>query len=389
MCDKTTLRKSAVIPMQTGGGKTLSALYSAYKLGERVSITMAPRYMESWIKDIDKFFHNEKRQYLIIDSGLKFKKLIDDAKRDRIRGINIIIFSLNILREYFKEFELTGESSYGCLPKDLYRTLGVGIRITDEAHEDIHFQFRHDIHTHVNRAIYLSATIESLDAFTNKLYGILYPTNSRLSGLVWNKYINGVALGYTLQDPSSAVYLGSKGYSHAKYENYLMSKPKLLNNYLRMCLSFVEKAFVVNYQDGQKLLVYMSRVELCYVFTEYMKEHITNKNLRLSPFTGDDEADTLNVNDILVTTPIKSGTGRDIAGLVAVITTIAIKSMQTNTQMSGRIRPIDKVFPGVKPTFIYLVCTSIPNHVEYHANRMDLFKGQFLTMSTYQTNFVV
>jgi hypothetical protein len=368
---------------------TASSLYSVYLLKVRVSLSMSKGYMQSWIDDLAKFFHNDTSQYLVVDSGTKFRKIIEDAKNDKLQNLNIIIFSLDILRAYFKEFELTGESSYGCLPENLYQLLGVGIRISDEAHEDIHFQFRHDIHTHVNKSVYLSATIESLDPFTNLLYSILYPKNSRLLGLIWEKYIIGVSLGYSLREPRRAQYTGAKGYSHTRFEKWIMSNRTVRENYFRMILFFMERGFVRNYNVGHKLLVYMATIKMCDKFTEYVRKNITNKTLRISSFTGTDEALVLTENDILISTPIKSGTGRNILGLVAVVSTVAIQSIQTVTQMSGRIRQIDKLFPGVEPTFYDLVCTSIPKHMSYYQTKQELFKRQFLRQSTHNTNFEI
>lgn len=390
ICSKDgILLRTAVIPMQTGGGKSVSTLYSAYILKVRISLSMSKGYMQSWIDDLAKFFYNDNSQYLIIDSGSKFRKVIEDAKNDKLQNLNIVLFSLDILRTYFKEFEQTGESSYGCLPENLYQLLGVGMRVSDEAHEDIHFQFRHDIHTHVNKSVYLSATIESLDPFTNTLYSILYPRNSRLLGLIWEKYIIGVTLGYSLREPHRAQYTGPKGYSHTKFEKWILNNRTVRDNYFRMILFFMERGFVRQYQPGHKLLVYMSTIKMCDKFTDYIRRNITNKTLRISSFTGTDEALVLLENDVLVSTPLKSGTGRNILGLVAVISTIAIQSIQTNTQTSGRIRQIDKLFPGVEPTFYDLVCTSIPKHMAYYRTKQELFKGQFLRMSTHNTNFEI
>lgn len=383
------VRRTAVIPLQTGGGKTISALYSVYKLNVRASITMSSRFMESWVSDIGKFFYNGKDEYIIVDSKDKFCKLIEAAKADKVWKLNFIIFSIDILRNYFKEYETLGKSTYGCNPEDLYSVLGVGVRITDEAHLDIHFQFRHDIHTHVPKSIYLSATLTSLDSFTNKLYEILYPLETRIMGLEWNKYITGVALGYILNSPKKADYKGPKGYSHSKYESWIMSNPNTLENYFRMCLTFLEKGFVKDYQMNQRVLVYFSTIEMCYQFAEYIKTRISNDSLNISAFVATDETDVIDDNVILITTPNKSSTGRDIKGLVTVLSTIAIKSIQTNTQMSGRLRPIDKLFPGVEPTFYYLVCTSIPTHIQYHRIRATLFGFQFVQFFTHNTNFRV
>lgn len=384
------LDKTAVLPLQTGMGKTFSTLRSIERLGVRVSIIGSKRYLQTWFDDIEKFYLDTKDIYLVIDSAKSFKKVIEDAQNKKLSNkVAIIIFSVNIMASYLKEYQETGMSSYGCLPEHLYQTLGVGIRVTDEAHEDTHFQFRHDILTHVNKAIYLSATLKSYDAFKNKIYKTLYPLNTRLQGIAWKKYITGVALGYSLKDPRKAEYMGPKGYSHTKYEQWIMSNKIVFQNYVRMVHHFVEKGFVSKYQPNQKLLVYMSTIEMCDYFAKYLEDNLSLKHLKISSFVQLDEADVLIDNDILVSTPSKSGTGKNIEGLVVVISTIAIKSMESNTQTSGRLREIDTKFPGVEPTFYYLVCNSIEKHRQFHNCRIELFTEQFAKLLTYNTNFVI
>lgn len=390
ICSKEgILANVVVIPLQTGMGKTLTSLYSISRLKERASLTMSARYMQSWIDDIAKFYKGDSSQYKIVKKGSELKLLIDDALNDKIRHLNLIIFSIDILRDYFKEFELTGKSTYGCNPEDLYKVLGVGIRFTDEAHENIHFNFVHDINTHVNKSVYLSATIESHEHFTNELYAILFPINARLQGLKWNKYIIGTALGYKLRHPKRVKCMGAQGYSHTEYEKYIMLSKELTEHYFRMCMFFMEKGFVQKYQPKQKLLVYFSTIDMCNLFTEYVKSHISNKSLKISSFVEADEADTLVENDVLMSTPGKSGTGRNIIGLVTVISTIAIKSMQSNTQTSGRLRDIREMFPGVDANFYYLVCTDIKKHMDYHNLRLELFKNQFSRLMVYNTQWEV
>jgi hypothetical protein len=384
------LGRITVASLQMGQGKTYCTLYSISKVGIRASITTAPRYIQSWIDDIAKFYENDKSCYRLISTTKEFKKLIDDGKRGKLKNLAIIIIPNTILRPYFKEYEIFGKSTYGCDPEELYQTLGVCWRVTDEAHEDIHFQFRHDIHTNVHKHVCLSATLKSHDSFTNKLYEILYPSAARLQGVEWKKYIIGVALGYKLESPDEAKYMGAKGYSHNEYEQWIMSDTRVKLNYFKMITSLTERCFIKKYQPGQRFLVYFASKDMIYAFTEYLSEHISMQDLRIAAYTDNDPPEIPKENDILISTPNKSGTGKDIYGLIAILNTVSMHTMQGNSQMSGRIREhTAAMFPGSEPMFYYLVCTDIRKQKDYHESKVDQFADEFKELRVFNTNLII
>lgn len=68
---------------------------------------------------------------------------------------------------------------------------------------------------------------------------------------------------------------------------------------------------------------------------------------------------------------ITSGTAIDVKGLIYVLQTISISSMQSNLQVYGRLRDIQ----GNTKLFRYLFCRNIPDHHRLHLDRRAaLFK---------------
>ena len=376
-----------VLPLQTGKGKTMAALYSIAKMGIRTAINMNAMHVETWIKDAGWIYQNAENQILIIRGKKDFCNLIIAAKANLVTA-GILIFTVNTIRDYLTDFETHGKSSYGCLPIDLYRVLKVGFRVTDESHENLHFNFRHTIETNVDKILYLSATIESNDAFINKMYRIIFPLTNRYIGLSWDKYTIAKAIGYNFNNPQRVQCSGPMGYSHTMFEGSLIRDKKMLANYFHMISTIVQKGFVDNYLPTQKLLIYMSTIDMCSLFAEYLIERYGDR-FNCSAYTGEHDDEVLHNNDIVVSTPNKSGAGKDIKGLVTVISTVAIAAKEKNIQMSGRLRRIDELYPGVDPVFYYLVALNIPKHIEYHKQKLELFRPLMKEIQTFRSSFII
>lgn len=382
----TKLGTCRVLPLQTGKGKTFCALFAAAMLGVRTAVVMGAMHIETWKKDAGWIFDNaDPDTIMVVKGGVKLRKLIALAQAGELHA-SIIIFSVNTIRDYLTEFEKNGHSGYGCDPINFYETLGVGLRITDEAHENLHFNFRHDIETSVPMAIYLSATLESNDPFTNRLYQIIYPLIKRYTGLKWDKYIHATALGYGLEKPHAARYKGKNGmYSHIVFEQYIMKDATMESNYYDMIGRVAEVGFRDVYQDGMKLVIFFASVDMCDRAAKYMADRFTQYTV--SAYNAGHDDTVLHSHDIICTTLLSAGTGKDIKGLRTGIMTTALSSREKNIQVMGRLRDIQDLWPGVEPDFYYLVCKDIPKHVAYHNAKNKLFEAYAKVVKAININF--
>ena len=362
-----------VLPIQTGRGKTFMSLYAIAKHNKRAMVTMLPREIDTWIKDASWIFENSKYEILVIQGMKAFAKMIDDRKRNKLKE-SIILMSSMTLQSYIKEFIKTGETSLGVNPDELYEFLGVDIKITDEAHERLHFNFIHDMLTNVDRSIYLSATIESNQPFKNRLYGVIFPLRDRYSGLAWHRYIHATAIGFHLQDDKTVVYNGPRGsYSHDVFEGWIRKKPDRLRRYMDLISRVVEVGFHNRYQPNMKMLIFCYTTEMCKI----VADDISNRyhQYSCSAFNMEHEDDVLHNHDIVVTTIKSAGTGKDIKGLVTTLNTVAIDSREANIQILGRLRDLNGKFGDEEPVFYYFVCKDIPTHIRYHKRKLHTFQG--------------
>lgn len=371
---------------------TLVSLYSIAKLGVRTVLTMASGHKETWIKSMAWIYTNSVEETLVISGNIALRKAIANAKAGTLDK-SILLITLDTIRDYLTEYNTNGKSSYGCNPQELYKTLGVGFRITDEAHEQLHFGFRHDILTNVPKCLFLSATLDSHDKAINKLYEIIFPYKDRYQGLAYDRYIAVVAVGYRLKNPEKMDCDGPMGYSHIKFEQSILENKHTTHNYLEMISRITAKIFIKDYIRGQKYLIYCASIEMCECVASYLDNKFNNSQynlgLNIVSFNGNTESEVLYANDILVSTRGSVGTGKDILGLVKVLSTIAIDSKQSNKQMVGRLRRIDELYPGLVPTFYYLVCLDINKHRYYHDKKLEMLKLEVVSHTTVPTTFLI
>lgn len=380
--------KTRILPIQTGFGKSALTLFSVARMARRTALIMGAMHIDTWKRDAAKFYLNSTQELLIIQGRDAFRKTIVAAKENTLKS-SIIIFSVNTFRDYLTEYETMGKTTYGCLPIDLYSVLRIENVVIDECHQNLHFVFRHAIETNVAKHIYLSATLESNDAFTNRMYRLIFPVGNRYAGLEWDKYIAVCAIGYRLHDPTTLRCMGDQGYSHVMYEQWIMKDKKRLANYLNMIYSIISKTYLANYIKGQKALIFISTVELCDIAAAYIADRLDDPNIKVHAYTSAHEDEILHTTDIITSTHIKSGTGKDIAGLVTVLSTIAIAARERNLQMIGRLRKLDTQFPGVVPTFYYLTCLDIPKQMDYHKDKIEIMQPKVKSINVYRSDYKI
>ena len=379
--------RTITLPIQTGAGKTAIALYMIAELRVRTAIILPAKLIEVWNKDLNWIYSNPE-EVRVIQGGADLKDIIKLAKEGQLTS-SILIFTINTIRDYLSVYEKTGDSNYGCLPADLYNTLGVGFSVVDESHENLHFHFRHDILTNVKHTLNLSATLESHDPFVNRMYELIYPIDTRYLKMEWVKYIDVVGIGYTLEEPTKVRCNGEMGYSHNMYEQWILADRTRTRNYLNMICRILVSRYHANYLPGQKVLVFISTVNLCKIAAKWIRHHPVLGNYKTSAYTGEHEDSVLHENDIVISTAIKSGTGKDIKGLVMVLNSIAINTREKSTQMLGRLRQIEALYPGVTPMYYELVCISIPKHMAYYHLKQRVFAPKVKSISTCRGGFVI
>lgn len=386
-------RHCKVVPLQTGKGKTYVAMRACENIGFKAGLVTSSRYLNQWQNSFSETFNIPKTDVWIIRGAQELKKYIKKSIEGSM-DYTFVLFSNTTLQIFIKKYEMSAKKAikeYGCKPEDLYEIGGLGIKLVDEAHQNLHLNFKLDLYNHVITTIYLSATLETEDAFVNRITDTIYPEEYRFTGIAYDKYIAAQGWMYKLapcnEQKIRTSARGRESYSHSEFEKSILKNKKMLENYLAMIAESFAMEFIKNRTDKkQKCLIFADLVEMCTVITEYLK--VLHPALDIRRYTGEDSDDNLYTPDVVITTPGSCGTGKDVPNLMYVFMTNAIGGMQLNLQMLGRLRRL-KDFEDITPQFIYFICEDIPKHMDYHRKKFDVFSGKVLSHTDMRTNFVV
>lgn len=369
--------------MAGGLGKTSVALAIASRLGVRVVIVLRGMYVDRWelaLIERTRVLDIQKEDYLIVRGAKDLIRLIKDGLANKLTEKIIIITNMT-LHAFFKHYELFPDDRklYGCLPHELYTTIGAGYRIIDEVHQDFHMNFRQDLYGHIPKSLSLSGSLKKSSSFINKMYEIAIPRRHRIGDVRKKPYCAATGLFFQMdkQSKDKVRYLsGRNQYSHNEFEASILKDRKLLFKYLDMIRTCWDTFFVERYEEGMKGMVFAGRVDMCDAIVDnFRKEY---PHLKVMRYTADDEYENLLEADVIVSTLLSAGTAVDIKDLRTVFMTTAVGSIDQNIQAFWRIREL-KRYPHVVPDFIYFVCSDIPQHVDYHRVKMEEFSGYALS----------
>lgn len=385
--------KTKILTVDPGRGKTFMALSGIAALKRRVFICIKAMYIEKWIGDIEAAFKCKKGDIMVVRGSAQLALVTQLAIAGELTAKIIICSNMtyfNYLKDYEKFKDGLLQLGYGCTPPNFYQTCGIGIRLIDEVHQDIHLNYRQDLYSHVHKTISLSGTLEGDDQFLIDRTAIMFPRDERIDNGERVIFTAVEALQYRLHDPSTLKWINKarKSYSHVIFEQSLMKNKRALKAYLEMISDFVTHNFRKIRVDDQKLLIYCATVEMCTIVTNYLKPR--NSDINVMRYTAEDDFDEMLEVDLIVSTLKSLGTAQDIPKLLHVLMTDALGSKQGNLQAMGRLRDtIIKIWPDAKPTFYYFVCIDIDKHIEYHQRKVENFAGRVVGHKYLSTDYVV
>lgn len=383
---------SKLLGLETGGGKTVLAIWAAAHWGYRTAAFMKPGYIEKWVNDIAKQCDISREDEVICVSGSdELIRLIDNIDRGIVNPNFILISNATFRNWISKQEEMPpGQKVPGfpIYPWEFFQHCGIGFRLIDETHQDFHANFRFDLITHIEQSLSLSATLISRDEYLMKMYRMGYPEANRMIVPPPRKFRKAMAWMYDVADIRKlrTKPRGKNSYSHVEFEKSIMKSPKLYKQYLLMIYQALRSTYFSNRKQGEKAILYFATKKMCEdvvkFFTKLMPE------IRFSKYNQGDRLETALEADIIIATLQKAGTAIDIPNLTTVIMTVAIDSIQSNLQCFGRLRDLKRLYDSDRvPLFLYFVCTNIPKHVAYHRSKQEWLATRALAIdSTHHTS---
>lgn len=378
-------RPSSRLDLQTGKGKTLSALSAVARLGKKCVVMVYPKYFGIWEKALKETFEGYEDgcgKWRVVSGSGDLQKLIYDGLEGKATE-DIFIISNVTYRTYIEAFEQFNgeitEHGFAVPPQRFHEVIGAEVQINDEYQDDPALAFRIDMYTNVAKQIYLSATPYTGDPYVTRMIGVMLPPDTLCTLPTWDKYIDVVALLYSDPSVTSKDYLTpyKNTYNHNRYEGQMMRKEprhrRRMDNYLLMVKKIIQGVYVRGREPGQKLLILCAKVEFIQMLTKWLKQQFPD--LQIGEFVSGSDFRTLQTNDVTVSTIKSAGTGQDIINLKVVLLLQATGSEKDNVQIMGRLRKL-KNWADVVPLLVYLCCTNIPHHLRYHHSKVSYFEGK-------------
>lgn len=344
---------------------TIVSIMAFVKLGERVVITNLPRHVSIWIDKFNVTLDLKPEDVMMISDF----NLADAYQKLRSGEINpkVVFFNLSRVDVYLKRVKEDPKS----LPSldEFFDAIGAGVRLIDEAHENILSIYNSLLFGNMKHNIALSATLKGDDEFVNKIYNGTFPSYAFLKPPTYKKYIHLVNHVHRMNVEKYNIRTkGFGGYSHVLYEGGILKRKHVFERYYLM----MRDAFITNYldvkRDGQKALWFFATVAMCETFGQRLKKDYPD--LDIVVYTGKTskkkgmEMEYAN-HEVVITTPKSCGTGKDIEKLFIVFAGFVVSSSQMVIQMTGRLREVDKWWPGVSPIYVMFVCRDVYRQVEY------------------------
>jgi len=177
----------------TGLGKTYMALYCMMLMQKRTIITIQPRYIPIWQKDLAEMFNISPKDVLVWEYT-DLPRLGELCKEGKIDP-KIIILPTTRISTYMRSRRKNG--NLPCLD-EIIANINPGLRIIDEAHESFHEVTLSMFYGNVAKTFMLSATMKGDDPFLNKMYQAMAPKETRLKEAEPENYIDIFAYLYQM-----------------------------------------------------------------------------------------------------------------------------------------------------------------------------------------------
>lgn len=353
---------------------TFMTLFALVKLGMRAVITIQPRFIVTWLNDIAKTLDVEQEDVLVWENS-DLELLASNLEKGLINP-KIIILPVSRISTWLKACK---EDQDKAELDEIYKRMGVGVRVYDEVHESFHEVTMSLMYGNFAKTIVLSATLKSDDPMLNNMYQIVLPKECRLKDPGGEHYIDIVAMLYQIdvrKHKPKTMQAGS--YNDLVFEKWILDHPVAFEHYFNMAKEMYEEFYLPIKESGTKCLFFFSRVEMCLRMVEEFRKAYPGEDFDSYLGTLDKKTPRKYLeHEVLFTTPSSCGTGKDIPGLVRVFSFPTIKSQQKGKQMIGRLRDLMRKmeFEGrIDPLYCFACCVDIPQQRDCYDKRLVDFE---------------
>lgn len=352
--------------LDVGQGKTyVTIAASTFLQMTTLVITHVNGIKSQWMSSYTKFT-NIDEQYMC---DIRGSKQIDKLMKEKNPKYKIYFVNHDTIKSWCKK------NGWDKL-NDVFKHLGIGLKIYDEAHVEFSSVLNIDFNTNVYKTFYLTATFERGFYSENKVFYNCFKNIAKFGVETkesLRKHIVYIAVKFNTKPniDQQIKIKGRKGFDRNAYIDYQIKNGKIFD-----VIKYVSEYF--KNQEG-KLVVLSSKIDSSFIFTEYMQELYPDKKvIPWNSQVSDEIKETVNECDIISSTPKSLGTGIDIHGLRFMIMTEPYSSQITANQVPGRLREYG---PDMYTFYVELIDMGFPKVNEMYRKRMKIFKERFVSIN--------
>lgn len=348
-----------------GFGKTFMSIFLMhhYRVNTLV-MCYSTDILEQWKEKIEEYSNFPMSRVLTIDSGKLISAIIaDEFPKD---DYNVFLATPGIFTKYGNKY---GYENIHLL----FKKLGIGLKIYDEAHRNLGNITKIDALTSVAKTIYLSGDFAQASKYKTMYMKrmfenvpILRPDDDVAFDM---RYTIAAVVEYNSQPTDMDVVncIGKRGMDVWHYMNYQME-----NGTLMRVIYWILDKIVSMKEDNRRILVLTSMIEHC----DIMYDEISSRydNIMVGKYHGEndpeDNKNTKNNAQLIVATYQSFSTGIDTTYIKYVIST-SMSNRVEDSQASGRARPLAD---GENCMFWMLVDVGFERLVKKEEERIEYLK---------------
>lgn len=307
-----------VLSLPSGGGKTYCAVaaMSLYGLAS-IIIVHTDEIRTQWEHRLLQYSNIPEKSIVSLKSSeVMHSYMTNDRKTSKkISGEIVYIITHSLLRSYERQYGYDGLN-------DLFKRLGIGVKIIDEAHKEFRNTIDIDNSVSVYKNIYLTATFGRTSEIENRIFQRVFQDVYKLKvtdeEMGIEKNVVYITELFTSRATKTDIYGMRNGrgpvskFSIHKYMDYALQKGLLAQSYKVWLSYFIEKLKI----DGM-ILVISPKKESCRYFYEISQEMYPDK--KCCVYTSDSKVDNVEEYDIVCATAKMFGTGNDIDSVKVMI----------------------------------------------------------------------
>lgn len=353
---------------ETGEGKTFCAIAAMVFLRMKtIIIVNRKNIVKNWEDCIVDYTDIDRKRILVLTTPT----------------INRILKNPKLIDKYYifitthRTLQVNGNSQGWDFITNLFKTLGIGLKIYDEAHMEFSSMMKIDFHTNTRKTFYLTANMERSAFDENTVFQRCFNRVPRFDQIKLGytdskKHITMIVDKYN-SHPSvkdSASCKNVQGFSKHAYSEYQVTGDReffdRLNKFIK--LFTVEKEY--------RTIVFVSKIDSCETVAEYFRGIYPELSIGVynSAIDKSEKQRVLDEDRLIISTSSSLGFSETISNLRCVINCEAFRSKITGNQASGRLRRLGE---DIQCYYIELVDIGFSSIRAQFKERENRYKSQF------------